>query len=397
MDFSLLDEEECRAYFGPLFPYVNDDEITDIDYNGEELWLTNSKNHRFLCQEVTLTKDFVDAFSKRIANAVSRPFHKMEPILEAETDKLRITIVHESVALTGRSICIRKSLPFVRMTEEEMLRCGYCSFDTLHFLQNAIKAKLNMVFCGEPGVGKTEAAKFFSQGIAPQDRVITIEDNPEWHYRAVNPGKDCIEMKVNDQVDYTKAIKTCMRLNPKWMFLSEVRSQEVLKLIEGFSTGVRGITTLHTDDVRKIPDRMVNMAGQARNESRLENDIYSFIDLGILIRKCERIDGNGRREVYRFIDQVAYFYRENGENKVALLIEDGEHTDLPIPRDLVEKMYRAGIYDVWAGDELPEEFVEENEDSVQELVQSYAEAAGQKILFDVLNGGTYRGSKQYHG
>ncbi|MCR5054089.1 MAG: pilus assembly protein, partial [Lachnospiraceae bacterium] len=102
--------EEEKDYFGPLFPYVKDEEITDIDFNGRELWLTDSRNARRLCEDVKLPEDFVDTFTKRVANTVSRPFHKQSPVLEAETDTLRITIVHESVAISGRSFCIRKSL-----------------------------------------------------------------------------------------------------------------------------------------------------------------------------------------------------------------------------------------------------------------------------------------------
>ena len=50
-----------------------------------------------------------------------------------------------------------------------------------------------------------------------------------------------------------------MRINPKRILLSEVRSVEAKNLIELWNTGSKGITTLHTDDVRKIPDRMLNM------------------------------------------------------------------------------------------------------------------------------------------
>ena len=47
------------------------------------------------------------------------------------------------------------------------------------------------------GAGKTECAKFFSQFIPAGERVITIEDNPEWHYSQINPGKDCVELRIN--------------------------------------------------------------------------------------------------------------------------------------------------------------------------------------------------------
>ena len=348
-----LEIDESEEYFGPLYQFVIDDEITDVDFNGHDLWLTNAQNERYISDK-KLPQEFVEQFTKRVANTVSKPFHKQQPILEAETERLRITIVHESVAITGRSICIRKSLPYIRMTEEGMLREKYCSKEILELLKSCILAKQNIVFCGEPGVGKTECAKFFSQYIPANERVITIEDNPEWHYREVNPDKDCVELKVGEQMDYTTAIKTCLRLNPKWMMLSESRSTEILKLIEGFSTGVKGMTTLHTDDVRKVTDRMVNMGGQARNESRMINDIYSFVDMGVLIRRKEMENEDGSRRVRRYIDQICFYERDGQENFCHMIVEDGELLSDVLPKGLERKLHYAGLPDPFEEMGLPE-------------------------------------------
>lgn len=68
----------------------------------------------------------------------------------------------------------------------------------------------------------------FSQFIPANERVITIEDTLEIRYAETNPGKDCIEMKVSEDVfGYSEAIKSCLRMNPKWIMLSEARSKEV--------------------------------------------------------------------------------------------------------------------------------------------------------------------------
>ncbi|HAQ51979.1 MAG TPA: pilus assembly protein [Lachnospiraceae bacterium] len=329
--------EETGDFFGVLYSYVCDDDITDIDYNGQTLWLTYSDNYR-KCAKDIISDDFVEQFSARVSNAVSKPFNKQYPVLEAETDFLRITIVHESVAMSGRTFCIRKSLPSVRLTEQSMISSGFCTREMLEFLKSSIKEKKNIVFCGEPGAGKTECAKFFSKYIDKEERVITIEDNAEWHYSMINEGKDCIELKVNDIVDYSKAIKTCLRLNPKWIMLSEVRSSEVIYLLECFSTGVRGITTIHTDDVRKIPDRMLNMAGRLKS-SNMENDIYSFIDVGVLVKRCD-VKENGRHYAKRHIEQICTFSRENRENNINLK----EFADTNDSKDYREKA------SVWKGE-----------------------------------------------
>ena len=56
---------------------------------------------------------------------------------------------------------------------------------------------MNMMMCGLPGTGKTELLKFLTGYIPDNERAITIEDNLEIHYSEINPGKDCVEMKVD--------------------------------------------------------------------------------------------------------------------------------------------------------------------------------------------------------
>ena len=289
-----------KEYFGPLWKYIANEEITDVDYNGREIWLTNIYNERYRVNQAyvdeNMTLAFVEQFTQRIANVVSQQFNKQNPELEAETSELRVTVLHESIARSGRSISIRKTPPVIRLTAEKALQEQYCSRDILAVLVNCVLTKMNLIFCGMPGIGKTECVKFFSQYVPGNERVITIEDTMEIRYSVTNPGKDCIEMRVNDRFDYADAIKASLRLNPKWIMLSEARSKEVKYLLEGGSTGVRGMTTLHTDDVRNIPDRILNMLETRVDADRLENDIYQAMDVGVLIRKKK----NGAGQVYRY-------------------------------------------------------------------------------------------------
>lgn len=331
--------ELSPAHFGPLWKYVEDDEITDIDFNGTDLWITNTSNERTKVSDHGVTKEFIEKFSHYVANNVSKPFNKVDNLLEADTETLRISIVHETSAISGRSVCIRKTLPSVRMTRETMIEEGYCSRDILVLLENCVHARMNFVFCGEPGVGKTEGIKFFSQCISPNERVITIEDTPELHYKEINPEKDCVEFMVSDSFDYTKAIKTSLRQNPKWLMLSEARSVEVKYLMECLSTGIRGFTTLHTDDVRKIPDRILNMMSNRMDADRMENDIYMFLDVGVLIGKKIGNDGILRRR----IEQVCFFIRNEGKNTIYPVVLDGELITKELPKAVMEKFDRANI------------------------------------------------------
>lgn len=329
-----LTEEE----FGPFYPYIRDKNVTDIDYNGKTLWIADLKKGRYR-SDISVPEEFVERFTHRIANHVNKPFNKANNVLEAETNELRISIVHESAAVSGRSICIRKSLPKVRHTVESMLDSGYCSVELLSLLINCVKAKMNFAFCGEPGVGKTECAKFFSQFIPANQRAITIEDNLEMHFHEINPENDCVELQVSKELSYTDAIKLCLRQNPKWIILSEARSTEVQYLLEQWSTGVYGFTTLHLDDLRNLPDRIMNMIGRSKDADRLENYIYEFISVGVLIRQYTNEQGT----LERYMDQMCFYDRSDGKNEIYMLVEDGKLISKDIPEDILKRMMRAGI------------------------------------------------------
>lgn len=350
-----------REYFGPLWKYIANEEITDVDYNGREIWLTNIYNERYRVNQSyvdeNVTPAFVEQFTQRIANVVSQQFNKQNPELEAETSELRVTILHESIARSGRSISIRKTPPVIRLTAKKALAEKYCSKEILAVLINCVLTKMNLIFCGMPGIGKTECVKFFSQFVPGNERVITIEDTMEIRYSVTNPGKDCIELRVSDVFDYADAIKASLRLNPKWIMLSEARSKEVKYLLEGWSTGVRGMTTLHTDDVRNIPDRILNMLETRVDADRLENDIYQAMDVGVLIRKRKGEEG----QVYRYIDQVCFFERENGKNRILMAVSDGKLILKEFPPQLKLKFLREGISDPFFCPALEKQLVTETE------------------------------------
>ena len=344
---ALLDDES----FGPLLPFIEDNAITDVDYNGVDLWLTDINKVKKKADASLVTPKFMEVFINKVSMAVEQQFNPANPILEAESEELRITALHETVTGTGRAFCIRKAPAVPRYNAKDLIRQGYCEQKVLSLLINCVLTKMNFVICGDTGVGKTEFAKFLSGYIRPEDRVITIEDNPEWHYARLYPGNDCIAIKVKKDtaetternnvtaMNYTSAIKTCLRLNPSWIMLSEARSKEAKSLLECWSTGVKGITTIHTDNVLKIPDRFMNMIQNSLDADRMVNDIYDFIGVGVLLRVKAMADGGSRR----YIDQMCFFDREDGRNDACLLLDDGTVRDVELPDSIVKKMRRAGI------------------------------------------------------
>lgn len=345
--------EPTGEQFGAFWKYIQDPEVTDIDFNGFRLWITDFERGRYQAEE-EITDQFLSTFTHNIANCVNKQFNNANKVLEADTKDLRISILHSSITASGTSICIRKSPSIVRNTIPGMIKNQYCSKEILNLLINCVQAKMNFVFGGEPGAGKTECAKFFMQFIPKEERVITIEDSYEIHYAQINPGADTVELRVGPGFTYTDAIKACLRQNPKWLMLSEARSIEVTSLLEQWSTGVNGFTTIHLDDVRKLPDRIQNMMNDVNDADRMENQIYRDVNIGILIRRVASTDGRTRR----YIDQLCFYSREDHRNRIYMLVKDGEIISRDLPPDIKKKFEKASIRDPFQCEKF-EEFIQE--------------------------------------
>ena len=329
--------------YGPLQEYVMDDRISDIDINNNVVWVTDTEGSRRRV-DIPGIEGFIPGLCQRIANTQQQNFNRMNPLLEAEANGLRISIIHETVSMGGRSISIRKSLPKKRFTKEMAIQSGYVEKEVIDFLIECVKGHCNFVVAGEPGVGKTELCKFLASMIAKEERIITLEDNLEWHLQNIIPSGDVVELKVSryegeGQFSYSDAIKASLRQNPKWLMLSEARGKEARQLMEAWSTGICGMTTIHTDDTRKIPERILNMIGDYRDAERLENQIYEDIDVGILVMFYKDSMGNVKRR----IEQIRLFGRCDNKNISYPIVEAGKVNKGEMPIGIRDKLKRKNI------------------------------------------------------
>ena len=213
-----------------------------------------------------------------------------------------------------------------------MLESGYAEAMVLKLLKALVKGHSSVIVTGDVGSGKTELVKYLTKFIPQYERTISIEDNYELRLSAINPNLDCVEIKATQDgpFSYQDAIKAALRQLCKWLLMAEARSKEVVQLLEAASTGCIVMTTLHSDDVRKIPDRVVNMMGTDGEEKR--NDVYNFFDVGIKVG-IVKTDQGIKRSIY----QICVLHRDNNENALYLIYNKG-FTGQTLPRNLWRKV-----------------------------------------------------------
>jgi len=325
----------------PFIKYLDREDVTDVDWTGRFLVLKTifMKNIKVAENEHDITPEFIDDFAQQVANSVSKHFNITENRLDAQVGDYRITCVHFTVSKAGTCIFIRKTTKVPRLFYSEIISSKYCSEKLLNLLINCYYAKFNIVIAGEPGIGKTEFGKFFSLFTPNEERLVTIEDTPEWHYSELKPNADCVELMVTKRFSYTEALETTVRMNVNRIMLSEVRGVESKALVSCWSQGAKGVTSVHSDHTKKIVDRLLNLMPTREDAERLKNNIYENLDIGILI--SERIDKDDNK--YRYVEQMCFFDRENEENNYYPIVENGKFVTDKIPNEKLYKLDKAHI------------------------------------------------------
>ena len=301
--------------FGPLVEYLNNDDITDISYgNKGQIHLKTLSQGIFRIENPNINDAFMERLAFQCSNVMGKSFNAAHPFLDSESAELRMNFIHDSVASNGIACVIRKTPSKIRLEKDKIIADKYITVDVHDFLVQCVLAHCNIMVCGETGSGKTEFVKYLASKTKAEEKIITIEDTLELHLDRIFPHRDIVAMKTNNVASYSDVLVACMRQNPKWILLSEVRSAEaVMAVRNSISSGHYILSTIHADKAASIPNRMYSLLETNQEIDQFLKSIYRYVQLGVLIR------GRQDRETKRFIREVGevteFYVTEDNEAK----------------------------------------------------------------------------------
>ena len=299
--------------FGPLKKYLDDDDITDVSYsNNGQLWLKSLSKGVYKSEIQDVNNAHIEKLAFQCANMMGKTFNMAHPFLDAESAELRLNFVHDSIARNGIALLMRKTPAKIRLQKDKIIAEKYIT-ETIHdFLLKCVEGHCNIIISGETGSGKTEFLKYLAAHTKENEKLITIEDTLELHLDKIFPYRDIIAMKTNNIASYTDVLVTCMRQNPKWILLSEIRSAEaVMAVRNSISSGHYILSTIHADKAESIPNRMYSLLETNLDIDQFLKSVYRYIQLGVHIRGYQ--DKNTKRFV-REVCEVCEFYVDEDNN-----------------------------------------------------------------------------------
>ena len=300
--------------FGLLMPLLDDDDVTDISYsNNGQLWIKTLSQGVKPAHIDGLNNEVMEKLAFQCSNVMGKTFNMAHPLLDAESAELRLNFVHESIATNGIAVLIRKTPAKIRLNKDKLVKEDYVSLKLHDFLMTCVNGHCNILVSGETGSGKTELVKYLASHIKEDEKIITIEDTLELHLDKIYPNRDIVAMKTNNIASYSDVLVACMRQNPRWILLSEVRSAEaVLAVRNSISSGHNILSTIHSDKASSIPMRLYSLLESSQDIDQFVASMHRYIQLGVHIK------GFFSKKYNRFqreITQVVEFYVDDTDNK----------------------------------------------------------------------------------
>ena len=300
--------------FGLLMPLLENDDITDISYsNGGQLWVKSLSKGVYPEHVEGLTNEVMEKLAFQCSNVMGKTFNMAHPLLDAESAELRLNFVHDSIATNGIAVLIRKTPAKIRLNKEKLVEEDYVSLKLHDFLMECVKGHCNILVSGETGSGKTELVKYLASNIKEDEKIITIEDTLELHLDKIYPTRDIVAMKTNNIASYSDVLVACMRQNPRWILLSEVRSAEAVTAVRNsISSGHNILSTIHSDKASSIPMRLYSLLESSQDIDQFVKSMHRYIQIGIHVK------GFYSKQYERFqreITQVVEFYVDDDANE----------------------------------------------------------------------------------
>ncbi len=293
--------------FGPIREFLDDENVTDVSYgNGGQIHLKTLDKGVYRIERPNINNALFEKLAFQCSNVMGTTFNMAHPFLDAESAELRLNFVHDSIATNGIACVIRKTPAKIRLNKDKLISEKYVDEALHNFLMDCVKGHCNIIVSGETGSGKTELVKYLAAHTGITEKLITIEDTLELHLDAIFPHRDIVAMKTNNIASYSDVLVTCMRQNPRWILLSEVRTAEAVTAVRNsISSGHNIISTIHSDRARNVPMRLYSLLESNIDIDQFLKSIHRYVQLSIHVK------GYMSKELGRFqreIVEVCEFY-----------------------------------------------------------------------------------------
>jgi pilus assembly protein CpaF len=348
----LLDE---LTGLGPLEPLLRDGSISDILVNTYSTVYVERSGRLQLTTVRFTDNDHLLRIINRIVSRVGRRVDETSPMVDARLpDGSRVNAIIPPLSIDGPILSIRR-FGVSPLKGRDLVALATINQECLAFLAACVKAKTNILISGGTGTGKTTLLNVLSAFIPEGERIVTIEDSAELQLQqrhVVRLETRPANIEGEGAIVARDLVRNSLRMRPDRIIVGEVRSDEVLDMLQAMNTGHEGsMTTIHANSARDALSRleaMVGMSGVPLSEASTRQTIARALNL--IVQLGRGTDGRRRvisvaeitgTEGMTIVMQEIYRFNQRGVDAGGHVV--GEFAPTGVRPKLMERIERAGV------------------------------------------------------
>ena len=303
-----MDKTKALYYLENSFlsTLLKDDDVTDITYNGAEIFYVSNKHGRKK-SDIVVEHQMVKDFLRQIANISEQQFSYTSPVLDITIGKYRINASHQSIGKIDNNDVVTFAIRIASVKPRIDKDSDFFTPEIVELIKYIITSRYSIVIGGITGSGKTEFQKFIIRNFPKYERVIVVDNVLELDMLRNDTDIDLTCWQVdekNPNASSSILIKNALRNNPDWLILAEARDKEMVDVLNSAMTGIPLVTTVHAFDVKSLPFRMGRMVLKSSekldyNETLM--DIYYHFHFYFYLSKEDKSGS-----VKRYVSEVGY-------------------------------------------------------------------------------------------
>ncbi|MFH1245130.1 MAG: ATPase, T2SS/T4P/T4SS family [Candidatus Omnitrophota bacterium] len=249
--------------YGPIDDLMKDEAVTEIMINGCNKIYAEKKGKKFLTKIKFKNITQLQHLVQKLVSFSGRKVDEATPFVDSSLgDGTRINVIIPPLALEGPIVTIRRMSGTIAKIED-LIKVGTLSREAGEFLIACVRAKINMIFSGPTGTGKTTTLGVLSYYIDPDERIVVIEDTVELNFsqqHVVRLQARLANTEGRGAVTIRDLLKNSLRMSPDRIVIGEVRGGEALDMLQAMASGHRGaLGVIHAASPTDVVSRLETM------------------------------------------------------------------------------------------------------------------------------------------
>lgn len=282
---------------GPLQKLMDDPEVTEIMVNGPFTVYIEKSGQKVPTEVKFDNEAHLRYIIEKMITASGRRVDESSPFADFSLeDGSRGNVILPPLSVGGATVTIRKFLRSLQKVDD-LVRLGTIDARMAEFLVACIKARINILFSGSTGSGKTTTLEVLSSYIDPGERIITIEDALELHLsqkHLVRLLTKASNIEGRGAFSVRDLFRNTLRMRPTRIILGEIRGEEAMDYLQALNSGHRGVlAVIHASSPQDSLIRLETLAlyaGLNLPSWTVREQIASGLDL--IVQQEQLIDGS---------------------------------------------------------------------------------------------------------